>query len=166
MKQEPQTKQAPLWDWSVRAYAAPGVKEALLALQDGFGADVPLLLWAAREATAGRGVPRDLAQRARTALTALRTQTRALRDARRAVPELAAGLEPALAEAAKAKLAEAELALEALSLARLDRFDGEAAAGDLFANVAAALEACGLDLAQREAAAACARAVRALTEAG
>ena len=36
-----------LWDFAVRLYAEPGVGEACLALQDRFGVDVPLLLWAA-----------------------------------------------------------------------------------------------------------------------
>ncbi len=36
-----------LWDFAVRLYAEPGVSEACLALQDRFGVDVPLLLWAA-----------------------------------------------------------------------------------------------------------------------
>ena len=36
-----------LWDFAVRLYAEPGVSDACLALQDRFGVDVPLLLWAA-----------------------------------------------------------------------------------------------------------------------
>ena len=36
-----------LWDFAVRLYAEPGVGDACLALQDRFGVDVPLLLWAA-----------------------------------------------------------------------------------------------------------------------
>lgn len=36
-----------LWDFAVRLYAEPGVSEACLTLQDGFGVDIPLLLWAA-----------------------------------------------------------------------------------------------------------------------
>ncbi len=36
-----------LWDFAVRLYGEPGVGEACLALQDGFGVDVPLMLWAA-----------------------------------------------------------------------------------------------------------------------
>ena len=36
-----------LWDFAVRLYAEPGVSEACLVLQDRFGVDVPLLLWAA-----------------------------------------------------------------------------------------------------------------------
>ena len=34
------------WDWAVAVYARPGVAEACLDLQDGYGQNVPLLLWA------------------------------------------------------------------------------------------------------------------------
>ncbi len=34
------------WDWAVAAYARPGVAEACLDLQDRYGQNVPLLLWA------------------------------------------------------------------------------------------------------------------------
>ena len=36
-----------LWDFAVRLYGEPGVSEACLALQDRFGVDIPLMLWAA-----------------------------------------------------------------------------------------------------------------------
>jgi uncharacterized protein (TIGR02444 family) len=42
-----------LWDWAVAAYAAPGVAEACLALQDSHDQNVPLLLWAAWTADVG-----------------------------------------------------------------------------------------------------------------
>ncbi len=35
------------WDWAVAVYARPGVAEACLELQDTYGQNVPLLLWAA-----------------------------------------------------------------------------------------------------------------------
>lgn len=34
------------WDWAVAIYARPGVAEACLDLQDRYGQNVPLLLWA------------------------------------------------------------------------------------------------------------------------
>lgn len=43
-----------LWDWSLSAYAAPGVSEACLGLQDAQGHNVPLLLWSAWVAETGR----------------------------------------------------------------------------------------------------------------
>ena len=42
-----ETDAGALWDFAVRLYAEPGVSDACLALQDRFGVDVPLLLWAA-----------------------------------------------------------------------------------------------------------------------
>ncbi len=43
----PDTDAAALWDFAVRLYGEPGVGEACLTLQDRFGVDVPLMLWAA-----------------------------------------------------------------------------------------------------------------------
>ena len=43
-----------LWDWAVAAYAAPGVGEACLALQDNSEQNVPVLLWSAWVAATGR----------------------------------------------------------------------------------------------------------------
>ena len=34
------------WDWAVAVHAKPGVAEACLDLQDAYGQNVPLLLWA------------------------------------------------------------------------------------------------------------------------
>ena len=53
-----------LWDWAVAAYAAPGVGEACLALQDSHEQNVPVLLWsgwvAATGADPARRRPSDL----------------------------------------------------------------------------------------------------------
>ncbi|HEV2530161.1 TIGR02444 family protein [Phenylobacterium sp.] len=35
-----------IWDWTLKAYGRPGVPEACLALQDRFGQNTDLLLWA------------------------------------------------------------------------------------------------------------------------
>lgn len=43
-----------LWDWAVQAYAAPGVADTCLTLQDSHDQNVPLLLWAAWTAATGR----------------------------------------------------------------------------------------------------------------
>jgi len=48
-----------LWDWAVAAYAAPGVAEACLHLQDAADQNVPLLLWAAWCARTGRPLDAD-----------------------------------------------------------------------------------------------------------
>ena len=49
----------PFWDWALKAYAAPGVQEACLQLQDGTGQNVPLLLWAGWTAATGRVLDED-----------------------------------------------------------------------------------------------------------
>ena len=48
-----------LWDWSSEVYAAPGVAEACLHLQDDASQNVPLLLWAAWAARTGRNPDAD-----------------------------------------------------------------------------------------------------------
>lgn len=49
----------PFWDWALTAYAAPGVQESCLQLQDAGGQNVPLLLWAAWTAATGRPLDED-----------------------------------------------------------------------------------------------------------
>ena len=44
------------WSWAIRVYAAPGVAENCLSLQDEHGQCVPLLLWAAWAASQGRRI--------------------------------------------------------------------------------------------------------------
>lgn len=51
--------EASFWDWALTAYAAPGVQEACLQLQDAGGQNVPLLLWAAWTAATGRALDED-----------------------------------------------------------------------------------------------------------
>ena len=48
-----------LWDWAVSAYAAPGVADTCLHLQDAADQNVPLLLWAAWCARTGRPLDAD-----------------------------------------------------------------------------------------------------------
>lgn len=77
------------WDWAVAAYAAPGVGEACLHLQDALGHNVPLLLWAAWTARTGRRPDADDIEAAcdlarawsNTAVEPLRAVRRALKIA-------------------------------------------------------------------------------------
>ncbi|MFY8164916.1 MAG: TIGR02444 family protein [Brevundimonas sp.] len=48
-----------LWDWALTAYAAEGVADACLELQDAAGQNIPLLLWAAWCAHTGRTLDED-----------------------------------------------------------------------------------------------------------
>jgi uncharacterized protein (TIGR02444 family) len=147
-----------LWTWSLAIYAASDVKAALLALQNRFGAHIPLILWAAHAAGEGKGVSLDDARAARAALSSLSVHTRALRDARRQLPLLAQRLPAGPREAAIAHIAEAEIALEQLELTRLAEQRVRAGVGTsaeiLSGNLSAALQASGLDLAKHDAKAA------------
>src|SRR6516162_1506161 len=60
---DPQTQQgSPLWRFSLRFYRQPGVADACIALQDGCGVDVNILLFFLWLATVRRCVSRDVAQ--------------------------------------------------------------------------------------------------------
>lgn len=106
-----------LWDWALSSYARPGVAPVCLALQDGHGQNVPLLLAAAWAATEGRTLDLDRA----VALTLawetevvgpLRSARRGLKISRGPIPD--SGRE-ALRETVKAVELEAErLLLSAL----------------------------------------------------
>ena len=75
-----------LWDWAIHAYDAPGVDEALVALQDVHGQCVSYLLWAAWTARARRSLTdENLARAAEVALRWEGQVTAPLRAARRAL---------------------------------------------------------------------------------
>src|SRR5262249_60281859 len=60
---DPQTQQgSPFWRFSLRFYRQPDVADACIALQDGCGVDVNILLFFLWLATARRRVPPDAAQ--------------------------------------------------------------------------------------------------------
>lgn len=95
------------WGFSLALYERPAVAEACLALQDGFGADVNLLLlclWRAR-----RGFPGwsegELA-RAEAAVAPVNAVLKPLREARRALQRLQADEPTAAALHAEAKVLE------------------------------------------------------------
>lgn len=113
-----------LWDWSVQAWAAPGVAEASLDLQDRQGQNAPLLLWAAWCATTGRGLDEETLEAAcDTARAWSATVVEPLRALRRQlkgpIPDLDDAPRQAVREQVKAIELEAErhllAALEALT---------------------------------------------------
>ena len=53
-EQNPSTSGSPFWRFSLRYYRQPGVGEACIALQDGAGIDVNLLLFLLWQASQGR----------------------------------------------------------------------------------------------------------------
>ena len=106
-----------LWDWALGAYARPKVAAVCLALQDGHGQNVPLLLAAAWAAAEGHTLDLDRAVALTSAWEAdvvapLRAARRGLKISRSAIPDT--GRE-ALRETVKAVELEAErLLLRAL----------------------------------------------------
>lgn len=101
-----------LWDWSVRAYARPGVAEACLDLQDGYGQSVPFLLFAA---WSGCAEPQVLTAAARIAEAWEEAAVEPLRAVRRVLkrshPPIADAARLALRERVKAAELQAERAL-------------------------------------------------------
>ena len=108
-----------LWHFACALYAKPGVAPACLALQDEYGADVPLLLAALWHGRCGRGrLSAARAKRWKAIARAWRSQIVApLRQARRA---LKASEVPEAAEL-YAAVKRAELAAEKLQLDALER---------------------------------------------
>jgi uncharacterized protein (TIGR02444 family) len=105
-----------LWDWSLEAYARPGVAEACLELQDRHGHSVPYLLWAGWAAVQGRPLTEaPLAAGADLTRTWEEIAVGPLRHVRRQLKASICGIE---AEAVREQVKAAELAAErALMLA-------------------------------------------------
>ena len=109
------------WDWALKAYAAPGVQEACLQLQDGVGQNVPLLLWAGWIAATGRVLDEDSIEGAcdsarawdAAAVSPLRTLRRTLKNTN---PDIDNAARESLREAVKA----VELAAERHLMAGLE----------------------------------------------
>lgn len=110
-----------LWDFALALYDAPGVAPACLELQEGSGADVPLLLWAAWAGRRGLALdgPAIGAAEARIApwRAAVIRPLRGIRQAMKSGPPPAPG--PA-SEAVRDKVKAAELAAEKLELDALE----------------------------------------------
>jgi uncharacterized protein (TIGR02444 family) len=114
-----------LWDGVVAAYERPGIPEACLTLQDEYGQNTSLLLWAALTRPTDPALVSRAAEAARrwdeTALTPLRAVRRALKAA---CPPVADAAREGLREDVKA----AELRAERVLVETLERL-GAAAAG-------------------------------------
>ena len=113
-----------LREFAIRAWAAPGIAEDCLDLQDGCGQNAPLLLWAAWCARTGRTPDAETLEAAcDTARAWEGAAVRPLRAVRRtlkaAIPDLDDAAREAVRERVKAVELESELhllaALEALS---------------------------------------------------
>jgi uncharacterized protein (TIGR02444 family) len=110
-----------LWDWSLGAYARPGVEALCLELQDEHGQCVPYLLWAAWAAAEGRAPdPAILAQAASVAREWESAVVGPLRSVRRALAEPKPGLAPAGQRSLRIRVKAEELASERLLLEALE----------------------------------------------
>ena len=102
-----------LWDWALTAYAAEGVSEACLELQDAAGQNVPLLLWAAWCAQTGRVPDTDALEAAGDIAHAWQeTAIAPLRAVRRALKPRAPDLDDVDREAVRSQVKAVELEAE------------------------------------------------------
>lgn len=110
-----------LWDWALKAYAADGVADACLELQDAAGQNVPLLLWAAWCAAEGRVPDEDALEAAGdTARAWQETAITPLRAVRRALKPRAPDLDDVDREAVRAQVKAVELEAERRLLVALE----------------------------------------------
>lgn len=110
-----------LWDWALTAYAAEGVADACLELQDAAGQNVPLLLWAAWCAQTGRVPDTDALEAAGdTARAWQETAIAPLRAVRRALKPRAPDLDDVDREAVRSQVKAVELEAERRLLTALE----------------------------------------------
>lgn len=124
-----------IWEWALEAYARPGVPEACLRLQDEYGQNVSLLLWAVHAETKDAAVLTQAAEAARAwdaaALVPLRQVRRTLKAP---LPPVDDGARLSFREEVKA----VELAAERLLLETLETLvEGQAGTHALDALLAA-----------------------------
>lgn len=102
-----------LWSWALTAYAAEGVEDACLELQDSAGQNIPLLLWAGWCAAEGRTPDEDALEAAGdTARAWQETAIAPLRAIRRAMKPRAPDLNDADREAVRGQVKAVELEAE------------------------------------------------------
>ena len=127
-----------LWDWTLEAYGQPGVPEACLALQDGYGQNTSMLLWAVWAETADPGLLARAADAAHrweaVALVPLRAVRRALKAP---LPPIDDGAREALRDDVKA----AELRAERLLMETLEAMGGHRGGAHALAALEAASKA-------------------------
>jgi uncharacterized protein (TIGR02444 family) len=129
-----------LWDWTLKAYGRDGVPEACLRLQDAFGQNTSLLLWAVwAETTDAALVARaaDIARRWEAlALAPIRAVRRSLKPAFEGVPD---GPREDLREDVKA----VELRAERVLLESLESLGGQGGGAHALTALEAASKAWG-----------------------
>jgi uncharacterized protein (TIGR02444 family) len=129
-----------LWDWTLEAYARPGVPEACLTLQDAHGQNTSLLLWAVWAETADAALlstAADVGHRwEEAALAPLRAVRRGLKPP---LPPIADAAREGLREDVKA----AELRAEQVLMQTLEAITEEKGGAHALAALEAASQAWG-----------------------
>jgi uncharacterized protein (TIGR02444 family) len=115
-----------LWDWTLAAYARPGAPEACLELQDRYGQNTPLLLWAV---WAEARDPELLNRAAEVARAWERTAVGPLRDVRRALKPSFPPIGDAAREGLREDVKAAELRAERVLMETLEALSGDRPAG-------------------------------------
>jgi uncharacterized protein (TIGR02444 family) len=129
-----------LWDWTLEAYAQAGVPEACLALQDEYGQNTSLLLWAVWAEAA------DPALLAKAADVARRWEALALsplRSVRRALKPAFDGVTDADREGLRDDVKAAELRAERVLMEALEAMSGAQGGAHALAALEAASKAWG-----------------------
>lgn len=127
---------SPFWRFSLRFYRKPGVAEACIALQDGCGVDVNVMLFLLWLATSRRRVPSEMVRALCDAAAQWRNDVVApLRTIRRRLKDGSALVERGAAEAFRTRIKAVELESERLQQEALF-----ALAGGLTTDEAATIE--------------------------
>lgn len=115
-----------IWEWVLEAYGRPGVADACLKLQDGFGQNTNLLLWAVWAETKDP----ELLQRAAAVTRAWEgVAVKPLREVRRALKPALAPVPDEAREGLREDVKAAELRAERVLLETLAELSGEDGAG-------------------------------------
>lgn len=115
-----------IWEWVLEAYARPGVPEACLKLQDDYGQNTNLLLWAV---WAEANDPALLARAAEATRAWEAVAVRPLREARRALKASVPPVEDRAREALREDVKAAELRAERVLLETLESLSGDTRGG-------------------------------------
>ncbi len=121
---------SPFWRFSLGFYRQPGVGEACIALQDGAGVDVNLLLFLLWQASRGRAFAKSDVESIEQRIGEWRRMTVVpLREVRRALKSPPALVEGPVAEAFRSKIKAVELEAERLQQEAMYRMSQTLPAG-------------------------------------
>ncbi|MCC6534284.1 MAG: TIGR02444 family protein [Burkholderiales bacterium] len=129
---------SPLWEFSLAFYAAPGVAEACLRLQDAHGVDVNVLLYVLFLGRRGRRLDGPALDRIEALAKPWRDAVvRPLRSVRRALKTPLGGVEPALSANLRSEVKRIELDAEHLQQLTLEGLAPASTLGSAHADPAA-----------------------------